>query len=91
MTRGASRRVDHRDSMLFAWVLEQIARWRPYSVVAARSQMVAPLVEEALLGVPLADQWSCRVSRRRGSESEDEKEYFGLSKPTQASLALNLR
>ena len=34
---------------------------------------------------------SCRVSRRRGSESEDEKEYFGLSKPTQASLALNLR
>ena len=84
--------MDHRDSMLFAWVLEQIARWRPYTVVAARSQMVAPLVEEALLGVPLADQWSCRVSRR-GSESEDEKEkeHYGLSSPTQASLAGHLR
>ena len=73
MARGASRWVDHRDSMLFAWVLEQIARWRPYSVVSVRRQMVAPLVEEALLGVPLDDQWSCRVSMR-GPESEDEKE-----------------
>ena len=99
--------------MLLARVLEQIARWRPYSVVSSRSQMAPPLVEEALLGVPLADQWSCRVSRRghvllwgrttpekeyyvllgprTTPESDDEKEYYGLSKPTQASLALNLR
>ena len=61
----------HRDSMLFAWVLEQIGLWRPYTVVAAWGQMTDPLVEEALLDVPLADQWSCRVSRR-GPESEDE-------------------
>ena len=58
-----------------AWApLEQIARWRPYSVVSSRRQMAPPpLVEEALLGVPLDDQWSCRVSMR-GPESDDEKE-----------------
>ena len=60
---------------VYAWApLEQIARWRPYSVVSARRQMAPPpLVEEALLGVPLDDQWSCRVSMR-GPESDDEKE-----------------
>ena len=62
-----------RDYMLLARVLEQIARWRPYSVASSRSQMAHPLVEEALLGVPLDDQWSCRVSMR-GPESDDEKE-----------------
>ena len=58
-----------------AWApLEQIARWRPYSVVSSRRHLAPPpLVEEALLGVPLDDQWSCRVSMR-GPESDDEKE-----------------
>ena len=62
-------RSHHRDSMLFAWVLEQISRWRPYTVVAARSQMAPPLVDEALLllRVPLVDQWSCRVKSARTS------------------------
>jgi hypothetical protein len=62
----------HRDSMLFAWVIEHISRCCPYTVVAARNQMAAPLVEETLLlllllRVPLADQWSCRVKSARTS------------------------
>ena len=62
-------RSHHRDSMLFAWVREQIGLWRLYTVVAARSQMAPPLVDEALLllRVPLVDQWSCRVKSARTS------------------------
>ena len=53
--------------MLFAWVLEQNGLWRPYTVVAAWDQMTDPLVEEALLGALLVDQWSCPVKSARTS------------------------
>ena len=57
--------------MLSAGVLEQIGLWRPYTWVAAWDHVTAPFVEEALLGVRLVDQWSCRVSHL-GHENEQD-------------------